>query len=422
MNNMDLDRQLTGWMASAGEDYVPAGLLDDVFGVTRTSRQRRGPLNRLVQAGSDWWQAPTFLRLVPRQVFYLAVVALLVIAAAVALATIGARRPAPPFGLAANGVIAFDRDGTIVLARPDGTEISEVTTIPYARGPVYAPDGRHFAFYGYVDDAFTIMVADAEGRDPMPVSTGVIIDDRAMETPVSWSPDSGSFVFGGLSGKQRQLFVASVDGDAPRAIGDDSLYRIDPEWSPDGQWIAFHGFRPDEDLLAGAYRTTAGLYVIRPDGRDQTLLVEGSGGDFIYRKPQWLPDPDRNVLAYAIGEPHLYDIATFDLDSMTETVISNEPAAELWPAWSPDGSALAWADSDAKIRVARPDGTIVLTFFPTDIDYEVIWSPDGRYLLGWSNESRDDLVVMSSDGSGTTTGFPIRGKSRSHWSWQRLAP
>jgi hypothetical protein len=52
----------------------------------------------------------------------------------------------------------------------------------------------------------------------------------------------------------------------------------------------------------------------------------------------------------------------------------------------------------------------------------VVWSPDGRYLLGWSNESRDDLVVMSSDGSSTTTGFPIRGKSRSHWSWQRLAP
>ena len=107
---------------------------------------------------------------------------------------------------------------------------------------------------------------------------------------------------------------------------------------------------------------------------------------------------------------------------MTETVISNEPAAELWPAWSPDASALAWADSDAKIKIARPDGTIVLTFFPTDIDYEVVWSPDGRYLVGWSNESRDDLVVMSSDGSSTTTGFPIRGKSRSHWSWQRVAP
>ena len=86
-------------------------------------------------------------------------IALLVAAAALAIATVGAHRPAPPFGLAANGLIAFDRDGAIVIARPDGTEISEVTTIPDARGPVYAPDGSRFAFYGTVDGEDTIMVA-----------------------------------------------------------------------------------------------------------------------------------------------------------------------------------------------------------------------------------------------------------------------
>jgi hypothetical protein len=422
MSSIDLDRQLTGWFASAGADYVPEGLLEDVFGVTRTSGQRRGAVGRLMTAATDWWRTPGILRLVPRQALSLVVVTLLVIAAAVVIATVGARRPAPPFGLAANGIIAFDRDGAIVMARPDGTEISKVTAVPDARGPVFAPDGRRFAFYGTVDGADAIFVAAADGRDPVVVSTGVTIDDLAMETPVSWSPDSRSVVFGGLSGEQRELFVASVEGSAPRAIGDATLSRIDPAWSPDGAWIAFHGFRPWEDATAGLYREAAGLYVIRPDGREQTALVEGSGGSFIYRKPKWLPDPERSVLAYAIGNPGAYDIATFDLDSMTQTVISDEPAAETWPAWAPDGSALAWAASDNKLRVARPDGTDVLTFFPTEIDYEVVWSPDGRYLLGWSNESRDAMAVVSSDGSSATTGFPLRGGSRSHWSWQRLAP
>ena len=421
MNNMDLDRQLTGWMASAGEDYVPAGLLDDVFDVTLTSRQRRGPVARLTARVSDWWQAPTYLRLVPRQVFYLVVIALLVTAAAIAIATIGSRRPAPPFGLAANGSIAFDRDGTIVLARPDGSEITEVTSVPDARGPVFSPDGSRFAFYGNVDGADTILVADADGRDPIAVSEGVTLDDLAMETPVSWSPDSRSVVFGGLSGDQRQLFVSSVDGEPPRAIGDRSLSRIDPAWSPDGAWIAFHGFPPWEDPTAGYNREAAGLYVIRPDGRGQTPLVEGSGGSFIYRKPQWLPDPEQSVLAYAIGNPSAYDIATFDLDSMSQTVISDEPAAELWPAWSPDGSALAWGTSDAKIRIARQDGTIVRTL-PADVDYELVWSPDGRYLWGWTGETREAMAVMSSDGSSATTEFPMDGTSRSHWSWQRQAP
>lgn len=421
MSSTDLDRQLTSWMASASEDYVPAGLLDDVFHVTRTSRQRGGVIGRSVTAAIEWWQTPVVLRLVPRQVFYLVVVGLLVIAAAVAIATIGARRPAPPFGLAANGLIAFDRDGAVVLARPDASGIAEVTTIPDARGPIFAPDGERVAFYRTADGVATIMVAQADGQDPHAVSAGITIDALAMDTPPSWSPDSQSLVFGGLSDGRRQVFVASADGGGPHAIGGTGLSRIDPAWAPDGGWIAFQGFRPDEDAAAGQYRTTAGLYVIRPDGRDETLLVKGTGGDFIYRKPQWLPDPERRVLAYSIGEPSHYDIATFDLASMRQTLISAEPAAELWPAWAPDGSTLVWAGSDARIRLARPDGTVV-RILPPDVDYQVVWSPDGRYLFGWSDEFRRALDIMSSDGSSPTTKVAMHGSSRSHWSWQRLAP
>ena len=207
------------------------------------------------------------------------------------LATVGAHRSAPPFGLAANGLIAFDREGAIVIARPDGTEISEVTIIPDARGPVYAPDGSRFAFYGTVDGADTIMVATADGRDPIAVSAGIAIDELAMETPVSWSPDSRRIVFGGLSASSAGCSSPRVDGSSTHDMGDSGLSMIDPAWSPDGAWIAFHGFRPAEDATAGPYRTSAGLYLVRPDGRADAP-GRRDGGDFIYRKPQWLPDPD----------------------------------------------------------------------------------------------------------------------------------
>ena len=416
-----MDRRLEDWFASAGADYVPTGLLDDVFSVTQRSRQRRGALGRLMTAAAEVWRAPTILRVAPRQVAYLLLVALLVVAAAIAIGAGALRRPAPPFGLAANGSIAFDRDGAIVIARPDGTEVSLLTAVPDARGPVFAPDGSRFAFYGTVDGTDAILVAAEDGRDPVAISTGIVLDPLAMETPVSWSPDSRTLVFGGVSGEQRALFVARADGSETRVIGDDQLSRIDPAWSPNGAWIAFHGFRPEEDAAAGAYRTTAGLYVIRTDGGGERLLVKGNGGDFIYRKPQWLPDPERSVLAYAVGEPSRYDIAAFDVDAMSETVISDALAAESWPAWAPDGSTLAWAASDGQIRIARPDGTIV-RILRGDVDYELVWSPDGRFLFGWTTESRRELAVMSSDGSGATTTFAVGGRSRSHWTWQREAP
>ena len=78
---------------------------------------------------------------------------------------------------------------------------------------------------------------------------------------------------------------------------------------------------------------------------------------------------------------------------------------------------LRWPDQGR-----RPDGTLA-RILPPDIDYESVWSPDGRYLLlGWTGESRNALAVMSSDGSSATTVIPNHGSSRSHWSWQRRAP
>ena len=422
VSSTDLDRRLAGFFERAAPEAVPEGLLDDVFGVTRSLRQRRGRIGRFATAVRDWWRTPMFARVAPERVWYLVLLALLVIAGAIALASVGARRSAPPFGLAANGLIAFDQDASVVLAELRGNEISEVATMRDARGPIFSPDGSRVAFYRAVNGADAIVVARADGRDPVPVSAGVALDALAMETPVSWSPDSRHLVFGGRSGDERVIFVANVDGSTPIALGEAGLSRIDPAWSPSGAWIAFHGFDPAEDTAAGLSRTSAGLYLIRPDGGGQRLLIEGAGGDFIFRKPQWLPDPARHVLAYAIGEPGAYDIAVFDVDSMTQTVISAEPAAETWPAWAPDGSELAWSASDAKIRIAHPDGSKLRLLRP-DLDYEVVWSPDNRYLLGFTREfSPWGLGVMSSDGSSPTVVMPLDGKSRSHWSWQRLAP
>jgi Tol biopolymer transport system component len=421
MSSTDLDRRLAGFFASAVSEDVPEGLLEDVFGVTRSSRQRRGPIGRFATALRDWWRTPVFARVAPELLVYLVVLALLIVAAAIALAVAGARRPVPPFGLASNGLIAFDQDGDVVIAELRGAEVSKAATVPDARGPVFSPDGSRVAFYRTLLGADVIMVATPDGHNPIPVSSGVTLDDLATETPVSWSPDGRSLVFGGLAGDRRVIYLGSVDGGTPTPFGDAGLSRIDPEWSPDGAWIAFHGFVPAEDAAAGAYRTSAGLYLIRPDGRGQRLLVKATGGDFIFRKPQWLPDPTRHVLAYAVGLPSAYDIAVFDVDSMTQTVISRALAAETWPAWAPDGSELAWAASDSKIRVARPDGSNV-RLLPADLDYELVWSPDKRYLLGFTTENRLGLGVMTSDGSHATIVMPLNGTSSSHWSWQRMAP
>ena len=53
MSSADLDRRLASFFADAVSEDVPEGLLDDVFGVTRSSRQRSGLIGRLTTAALD---------------------------------------------------------------------------------------------------------------------------------------------------------------------------------------------------------------------------------------------------------------------------------------------------------------------------------------------------------------------------------
>lgn len=418
--NQSIDPRVAAWLEE-GPDRGPQEGLERALAATRTVSQRPTwtfPGRWLPSPMGQWHGAA------PRQVMLLALVTLLTLALGLAALTVGAlRRTPPPFGLAANGLVTFDRDGKIVAAKPDGTDVIDlVTSVADARGPVFSPDGNWIAFYGRADGTVSILVTTPDGRDPVVVSSGINLEG-ATETPPSWSPDSTRLAFNGKTVEGLGIFIGSVDGRDPIQIGDPGLSRADPSWSPDGEWIAFQGRRPEEQVGIVEYRMLGGLYIIHPDGTGQEELTRGAGGSFTYAKPQWRPDPSAPMLAYSVGEPGYYNIAVFDLKTRQQTIISALPAAETWPVWSPDGSLLAWDASDSMIRMARLDGTIVREF-RTPLNYAFSWSPDGNYLLGWARETSDTRLrmrILPLDPSAQPVDIPLNGVSQSHWSWQRLA-
>ena len=409
MNRDPLDRSLTGWLA---EQSSTPTYFEEAMARTRHTRQR--PAWSFLER---WLPMQLTMRpvYVPRQVFYLALVGLLMVVVAFAAIAIGAgRQPAPPFGPARNGLLAFDQDGSILVTNADRGAAAEVlTTIADAFGPIFAPDGTRLAFYAQRGGADALFVAGADGSQPRALSDGLDLGTSTIEMRPAWSPDSSRIAFTGFSAGRHHLYVANADGSAREEIGDSNLSRVDPAWSPDGQWIAFqHGTDKTSERA---------LYLIRPDGTGEHRVATSVGGSFSYRHPEWLPDAGRQVLAYPVGKSSAYNIAILDVATGTETMVSAEDAAELWPMWSPDGSLLAWNASDAMVRIARSDGTIVRSI-PAILDYDFVWSPDGAYLFGWKDEGRSAAVVVSVDGSNATTEIPIQGESVSHWSWQRLAP
>ena len=94
-------------------------------------------------------QAVPAARMRWRQLGILALIGLLLAVAAVAY--VGARRdhsPAPPFGLAGNGVIAVGKDGDIFVADRPGGDLRPLVVGPEDdRSPMFSPDGTRLAFF-----------------------------------------------------------------------------------------------------------------------------------------------------------------------------------------------------------------------------------------------------------------------------------
>jgi len=100
--------------------------------------------------------------------------------------------------------------------------------------------------------------------------------------------------------------------------------------------------------------------------------------------------------------------------------LTQQPALDFWPVWSPDGQQIAFVsgrDRNWEIYAVNADGTRAtnLTRSPSD-DRWPAWSPDGRLLAFASQRvvegSRQwDIYVMNADGTGVRR-LPTGGFAR----------
>ena len=89
------------------------------------------------------------------------------------------------------------------------------------------------------------------------------------------------------------------------------------------------------------------------------------------------------------------------------TRITHTAREDVWPAWSPDGSRIAFVfnrDFNNEIYVAIADGSAQTS--PTENpapDRAPAWSPDGTRIAFESYlDGKSEVYVVNSDGSGLT--------------------
>ena len=99
-----------------------------------------------------------------------------------------------------------------------------------------------------------------------------------------------------------------------------------------------------------------------------------------------------------------FEIYTMNADGSAVANITDNPAADLEPAWSPDGAKIAFRsdrDGDDEIFVMDADGSNLVQLTNNDsFDGNPGWSPTGeRLVFDTSRDGNDEIYVMDADGS-----------------------
>lgn len=150
------------------------------------------------------------------------------------------------------------------------------------------------------------------------------------------SPDGSRVVFVQAQGGQPDLYIKQHNTETPLQLTDDNGYEAHPAWSPNGSTIAFA--RSDSGQV--------GLYSVPAIGGTARKLVDVASG---VSGLAWSPDGALLIFAQRIvagGPYHLFQLRLSDLRMEPLTEAPSQHIGDLNPAFSPDGTTLAFTRSD----------------------------------------------------------------------------
>jgi Tol biopolymer transport system component len=268
-----------------------------------------------------------------------------------------------------NGKIAFSATGggtdyEIYTMNSDGTGITAITnnsTDDYS--PRWSPSGRKIAFASTRDGDPEIYLMNADGTGQTRVTT-----NPAFDFQPAWSPDASKLAFVSNRDGNDEIYVMNTDGGGETTLTSDPADDYDPVWSPDGTKIAF-------------VRAGQNIYTMNPDGTGVTSVPSGvqhgcaestSQAQF---DPEWSPDGQSLAFGDYESDPtctgsYWYSINTIKPNGTNElTVFSEEQGGyAASPAWSPDGTKIAYLCSDVYLCVSG-------TYYGQVGQYDMDWQP-----------------------------------------------
>lgn len=223
---------------------------------------------------------------------------------------------------------------------------------------------------------------------PHPAAPPNVVSPTPAESP-PFAKIKGRVAFLSEHGPGSSFNILVASGMKYEVVTDGSAAGSRVSWSPDGKKIV-------HDLGLGPGRGS--LVILDVESGDTDVLLEdplSTSPGLMPQLPAW--SPDGSMIAFNSG---LGDIYVIDADgsSLRNIVPAERGCRGSYPAWSPDGESLAFARSgscEEGIFVLPTVGFGRGTLLTQGPDLQPAWSPDGsRIVFSRRGGAGSQLVVV----------------------------
>jgi Tol biopolymer transport system component len=191
------------------------------------------------------------------------------------------------------------------------------------------------------------------------------------------------------------VYTMNLDGSGEQAVFLQSMVLDYPDWSPDGKLIA-----ASYTDICEENNCIFDLYIFDLIDMMKTRLSETVASEWV---PQWSPDGQK--IAFSSDRDGDGEIYVINQDGSNLVQLTNNAGYDGHPRWSPDGSMIAF-ESDRNgggwdIFVMNADGSNPrpVTSTAASNDWMPFWSPDGKWLVYVSDQDgNNELYIMDING------------------------